>query len=85
MGNNVENIRGITIIHNGYKIEFVNSMEEVEKYINNVLAPHRSLNPKKIFDRVVVKDNERKKATKLIRYKYYTLYEEDFILDIEYK
>ena len=85
MGNNVENIRGITIIHNGNKIEFVNSMEEVEQYINKVLAHHRNLNHKKIFDRVVVKDNERKKATKLIRYKYYSLYEEDFILDIEYK
>lgn len=70
----------IIIVHNGYKIKYVYSWEEVEAYIKEVLEPHLDLVPKKIMDKTLKNKNKR---TRIIRYKYVTLYEEDFIIDYE--
>lgn len=72
----------IRIIHNGYKLVTCETMEEVEEYINSVLEHHRNLCPKKIFDRTITgNSNTKGKQMRVVRYKYYTLYEEDFIID----
>lgn len=65
------------IVHNGYKIEYANSMEEVEKYMTSVLDKYRHLHPTKIFDRTI------NKKVRIVRFRYETMYEEDFIIDIK--
>lgn len=74
-----ESAKEYTIVHNGYKIQRVRTSKEVDEYIKSVLAPHMDLNPKKIMDKTI-KNNEYGK-TRIIRYRYYTLYEENFLID----
>lgn len=66
------------IVHNGYKIVYVNSTQKVEQYINDVINVYKNLDPKKIFDRTL-KSGSRK--IRIVRYQYNTLYEEDFIIE----
>lgn len=80
----MENIRSIKIVHNGYKIEYAKTMEEVEAYINTVITPYKHLNPERICDKIVSRNDKKKQHTKLIRIRYSTIYEETFILDINY-
>jgi hypothetical protein len=68
------------IWHNGYDVQILATSEEVEKFINSIIEQHRNLNPTKIMDRTF-KGNGTKQ-TRIIRYRYTTLYEEDFIIDI---
>lgn len=77
-------IKGVKIIHNGYKIKYVQTLEEVEVYIQSVLENYRHLNPKKICDKVIGKNDKRREYTKLVRYVYNTIYEEDFIIEVRY-
>ena len=66
------------IVHNGYKINYVHTMEEVEEYINKVLDGYRHLNPVKVMDR---KFKSGSNVTRIVRYIYDTIYEEDFLID----
>lgn len=66
------------IVHNGYKIVYVNSTQKVEQYIDDVINTYKHLNPKKILDRTL-KSGSRK--IRIVRYQYNTLYEEDFIIE----
>ena len=68
----------MTLIHNGYDIQFLNDEKEVEGYIQGVISKHLNLSPKKIMDRTL---SSKDKKVRLIRYKYSTLYEEDFIIE----
>ena len=73
---------GIKVIHNGYNIKFLNNLDEVRQYIEEVLEPYKHLNPTLIMDRTVSGNNNTDGAkVRLIRYRYRTLYEEDFILE----
>jgi hypothetical protein len=62
-----------TVIHNGYKIQYFNTEEEVNSYIDGSLNTRVPCH--KIFNRKI------DKSTRLIRYKYDTLYEEDFLIE----
>lgn len=70
------------LIHNGYKIEFLDSEQQVESYIKEVLQEYKNLKPNKIFDRTF-KGNKYTDGDniRIIRYRYYTLYEEVFIIE----
>lgn len=69
------------VIHNGYKIDFLDSMEQVDELIETRLAPYNHLRPQKIMDRTLKTSGNKK--MRLVRYVYHTLYEEDFIIDYE--
>ena len=79
-----QTIKGVRIIHNGYNIKYVQTLEEVETYIQSILEKYKHLNPKKICDKVIGKNDKRREYTKLVRYVYTTLYEEDFIIEVKY-
>ncbi|MBO5388035.1 MAG: hypothetical protein J6A59_07845 [Lachnospiraceae bacterium] len=72
----------VTVIHNGYDIKYLRNMDEVQSYIESVLEPHKHLEPKLIFDRTF-KGNKYTDGSqiRIMRYKYRTLYEEDFIIE----
>lgn len=76
-------IRSIRIVHNGYKIIYPRTMEEVYEYIDSILEPNRRLGPEKICDKIVTKDGNGR-YTKLIRYRYSTIYEEVFLVDVNF-
>lgn len=59
------------------KIEFLKKEDEVNNYINSVLDNYKDLHPEKIVD-VKIDDN-----TRVIIYKYYTLYKEMFLIETE--
>ena len=73
---------GVKVIHNGYNIKFLNNMDEVKQYIDGVIEHNKHLNPTIVMDRTF-NGNNNTDGTKvrLIRYRYRTLYEEDFILE----
>lgn len=75
-------IHGIKLVHNGYDIKYFDNFKEVELYIKSVLEPHLHLDPKKVFDRVINKKESLGEYTVLIRYRYRTLYEENFLIDV---
>lgn len=79
-----QTIKEAKIVHNGYNIEYVNTLQEVEIYIQNVISKYKHLNPQKICDKIVVRNDKRKQYTRLVRYRYATLYEEDFLIDVTY-
>lgn len=41
--------KSFIVTHNGYDVEFFDTADEVEKYIADILAPHKDLNSKEIF------------------------------------
>lgn len=63
----------LKLVHNGYKIQFYNTQQEVDEYIQNVLNNYKELNPKKVLD---IKTDDYD----IISYRYHTLYEETFII-----
>lgn len=74
----MSSITDYKVIHNGYDIRYFPSMNDVENYISGVLQPHFNLSPEKIMDRKIKSSN---KTIRIVRYRYYTLYEEDFIIE----
>lgn len=66
------------IVHNGYKIEYADTMNDVEKYIYSVISKYDDLHPKKIFDRAFQTSSGK---LRIIRYRYDTIYEEDFFIE----
>lgn len=74
-------VNNYKVIHNGYKIDFLDSMEQVNELIESRLAPHSHLRPQKVLDRTLKISGGKK--MRLVRYVYHTLYEEDFIIDYE--
>lgn len=72
----------INLYHNGYDIQFLNNEAEVEKYIQSVIEPHMNLGPRVIYDKTIRgEDGTNLIKTRIIRYRYDTLYEEDFFID----
>lgn len=67
------------VIHNGYKITYCASMQEVEGLMTNVIEQYRKLNPTKIMDRTLKLSGNKK--VRIVRFQYTTLYEEDFIIE----
>lgn len=72
----------ITLVHNGYKVDFFDSMEEVEKEIENRLEQYKELNPKlKIKDTGKYTNRYGEELDcELKVYFYYTLYSEMFLI-----
>lgn len=81
--NTVDNIKTIRLVHNGYKILYPRTIEEAYDYIHSILAEHRDLCPEKICDKIISKGTNGK-YTKLLRYRYRTVYEEVFLIDVNY-
>lgn len=72
----------IQLFHNGYDIQFLDNEAEVEKYIRSILEPHMNLSPKVIYDKTIRGEADTSLIkTRIIRYRYDTLYEEDFFID----
>ena len=72
----------IQLFHNGYDIQFLDNEAEVEKYIRSVIEPHANLSPKVIYDKTIRGEaGTNLIKTRIIRYRYNTLYEEDFFID----
>jgi hypothetical protein len=69
----------MTLIHNGYDIQFLDNMSEAEDYMNSIINNHLDLQPKRICDRKIKMSNTT--SIRLVRFKYRTLYEEDFIIE----
>jgi hypothetical protein len=63
-----------TLIHNGMDIRYFKTSAEVDKYINSIVT-NTSVPCHKVYNRKI------DKTTRLIRYRYNTLYEEDFLID----
>jgi hypothetical protein len=64
------------VVHNGYKIEYFDTIEDVHRYISESTYNER-IRCRKILDKKV------NNKTRLVRYMYDTLYEEDFLIDDE--
>lgn len=74
----------ITVVHNGYDIKYFDKMSEVEDYINIVIQNYKHLSPVKVFDRTIPGNKTSGgSSVKIVRYRYNTLYEEDFIIDFD--
>lgn len=69
------------IIHNGYKIDWLDSMNEVESYMETEVSKHPGLSVKKIMDRTLKLSGNTK--LRIVRYQYRTLYEEVFLIEYE--
>ena len=67
------------VVHNGYKITYCESMQEVENLMTSVIEQYRKLNPSKIMDRTLKLSGD--KRVRIVRFQYTTLYEEDFIIE----
>lgn len=75
----------ITVMTNGYNVQYVNTKEEVEQIIKERLAPNMGLQPKVVMDRTLKTKIRGKDAkTRILRYRYRTLYEEVFIIEYEF-
>ncbi|MBO5389039.1 MAG: hypothetical protein J6A59_13100 [Lachnospiraceae bacterium] len=71
------------IIHNGYTIEYCKTEAEVNDYMKGIVSKYSHLSPKKIFDRTFKSgDNTDSQSTRIVRYRYYTLYEEVFVIEL---
>lgn len=71
----------IRLVHNGYKVEFPDTMEEVEAYMQNVITQHLNLQPTKIIDRELKGGkNIGADQVRIVVYRYNTLYEENFMI-----
>ena len=74
----------ITVIHNGYDIQYFDNMNDVDKYIYTVLQNYKHLSPVKVIDRTIPGNKLSGNASiRIVRYRYNTLYEEDFIIDFD--
>lgn len=61
---------------------FLDNEAEVEKYIQSVLEPHMNLGPRVMYDKTIRgEEGTTLIKTRIIRYRYSTLYEEDFFID----
>lgn len=69
------------LIHNGYKILFPETMADVNNYIDSVLSQHRDLEPRKIMEKTVTLHKGNR--VRIIRWMYKTIYEEDFIIELD--
>lgn len=67
------------VVHNGYKIEFMESMQQVDSFMESVISNYSRLNPTKIMDRTLKLSGSKK--VRIVRFQYTTLYEEDFIIE----
>lgn len=77
------NFKGFRVIHNGYEIKYFDKYDQVEEYMESVVSAHKNLNPKKIMDRQSRGSKELGCCyIRIVRFRYSTLYEEDFIIDI---
>lgn len=78
----MEKIFGYELRHNGMDVEYFNSMEEAEEYINKVIKEER-VPIKKIFDRKIKLStgDGYTNYTRVVRYRYITLYERIFTID----
>ena len=69
------------VVHNGYNIDWLDSVEDVNKYMEEVVNKNPGLGVKKIMDRTITCNESRK--VRIVRYQYRTLYEEVFIIECE--
>lgn len=66
------------ITHNGYKINYFDTREEIDNYISSVLKEYSHLRPYLVSDCEITIKN---KKARLIVYEYYTLYCEVFMVE----
>lgn len=73
---------GITLVHNGYKVDWFETMEDVEKEIEKRMEVHKDLNPELRIEDTGKYTNRwgQELDCELKVYFYYTLYSEMFLI-----
>lgn len=72
----------LTLVHNGYKVDFFDTMEEVEKEIEKRMEEYKHLNPELRIEDTGKYTNRfgQELDCELKVYFYYTLYSEMFLI-----
>lgn len=77
-------MKSYILTHNGYKVEFLDTIEQVEQYMTDVLEEHKHLSPKEIY-RGYSADNQAKDKKDSIKsviiWQYRTMYTEVFMIE----
>lgn len=74
------------LTHNGYQMDFFNTLKEVEEHISTTLEEHKDLRPKEIYRGYNVNNNQATNISEtgtiksVVIYQYYTLYTEVFMI-----
>lgn len=72
------------IVHNGYNINYANTLSDVNAFIDSVVGQYANLGPRKILDKQFRTGIDKGlESVRIVVYKYNTLYEEVFIIEEE--
>lgn len=69
------------VIHNGSNIDWLDSEEQIERYIQSTILSNPGIDIAKIMDKTLELGGA--KVLRIVRYQYKTLYEEVFLIEYE--